>query len=127
MKAISKLLLNSLYGRWASENLLYSKGSYSYIGNKNSSEETHLFSNYLAYCNKYKYKPISFHKFSYTLIDVCSNQLGWDTVGKKELHQGFVITDIVINTNPVKISREDTQVSKVDLSFFGGVLQYHIF
>jgi len=70
-------------------------GAFTYIGNKNSPKETHLYSNYLDFCYKHNYKPLSFNKFSYSLVDQCINSLKFLGTNRKVTMAGVVITNII--------------------------------
>lgn len=109
--------------RWASYNLLYSENSYSFVGNKKSPSDTHLYPNYLKYCMEFGFTPTSFNKFSFTLQDLCVNQLGWKGVYRKELHQGMTLTNVIINNTPNNEIVKTNNFNPIDLSYFNGFIE----
>jgi len=108
---------------WASSNLIYKEGAGTFIGNKKSPSSSHLYPNYLNFCSEFNFTPISFHKFGYSLQDLCLNSLNWKGVIKKELHQGVIITNIIINPEPVSISPTIKADSYINLEYFNGFVE----
>jgi putative DNA primase/helicase len=109
----SNTLLN-----WASTNLSNKKDSFTYIGNKKSPKETHLYPNYIDYCKQYGFKPISFNRFSYSLVDICNSTLGWKDVFKKESMHGTFLMNISLNSETTPINLKSELIKQVDLSYF---------
>lgn len=111
--------------KWASESLVYVENSMAFIGNKQSPKETHLFPNYYSFCIKYGYTPMSFHKFSYSVLDLCLNEFKWKGVLRKVFHQGIGLTNININVN-ANLNQKDGSLLKspnLDLSYFDGFVE----
>lgn len=108
---------------WASTHLLYSEDSYTFIGNKKKSSETHLYPNYLKFCISHGYVPTSFNKFSYSLQDICVNQLGWKGVYRKELQQGMTLTNVILNLNPSISTDKVNSFNKIDYNYFNGFVE----
>ena len=122
---------------WATENLSYSKGSFTPTGNKLSSSKTHLYPNYVKFCFFHGFRPISFNKFSYSLMDICINSLGWRDVFKKDVMTGSGLVNIIIETNSSnnnnlkianKVSRDYfgsfVEGSGLNLTTFKGLFEY---
>ena len=59
---------------WIKSNLVVSPGDSVKIGKKTNKADTHLFPNYLRFCNEYGYKPLGFNIFSTLLIQQLHSQ-----------------------------------------------------
>lgn len=109
---------------WASEFLTYSNESCTPIGNKKSPSNTHLFSNYYKYCLNYGFNPMSYHKFTYSLVDLCTNQFKWKGVIRLEKHDYIGINNISLNLNNNNNTNTNNFLeSNINLGYFNGFME----
>lgn len=79
---------------WINFNILYYNGNNAPVGNKTNSEHTHLYANYLKFCNQEGHTPLSIVNFTNALIQQLSVKFKSSNFIKKRTSSGFTISNI---------------------------------
>mgnify|MGYP001792177801 CR=1 FL=1 len=99
MAAAETLIETNPMAAWLDEYVVIDSNAKTNVGSKKQPSSTHLYPNYVSFCESSGYKPVATNLFSSRLVDLVCSQLKIDGVEKKHTRSGNCIVGLRLRTD----------------------------